>query len=101
MFNIIIDEAKCTSCMACEIACSYHHKKVFDPGISSIEIHKHGEKEESISIILHKAVPDTAAKGSAGKNGHLSCDYCQGENEPLCVRYCASGAVSTAGEVVR
>ena len=101
MFNIIIDEGKCTGCMSCEIACSYHHKKVFAPGISSIEIHKHGEKEESISIKLHKAVSKMVSKGSTGKDGHLPCDHCQGESEPMCVRYCASGALSATGEVAR
>ena len=97
MFKVVIDEAKCTGCMACEIACSYHHRQVFDPGIASIEIHKHGEREESIAITLHKAV----SKDLGQANRHLPCNRCRGETDPLCARFCAPGALSTTGEVTR
>ena len=85
MFGIATEEDKCTGCRACEIACSYHHRKVFNPRISSIEISKHG-KEEIISITVHRGLPSEG-------NGHLSCNQCVGENEPLCVKYCAVDAI--------
>ena len=83
MISIAIDEEKCIGCRACEIACSHHHKKVFDPEISSIEIHIRG-KDMNISAVLHK-------KG--GTNNHLACDRCETETEPLCFKYCDWDAV--------
>ena len=67
----------CVGCRTCEIACSYHHKRIFSPSISSIEIKK-GQKEPSFTISFYER----------DHNDHLACDKCQGEAEPLCVKYC-------------
>ena len=83
MFSIVIAEEKCVGCRACEIACSYHHRKVFDPEISSIEIYMEG-KEQSIAAVIHR---------EEGGNNHLACNQCGGETEPLCSKYCDWDAV--------
>ncbi len=33
-----IDAAKCTACMQCEMACSYHHEGAFNPAKSRIKV---------------------------------------------------------------
>ena len=81
--RIVIDEEKCTGCRVCEIACSYHHKKIFDPQISSIEVYPPG-KGEILSTVVHRR---------GGKSGHLPCDQCAGEDQPLCLKYCDWDAI--------
>ena len=68
----IFDTETCTGCRTCEIACSYHHRGIFSPSISSIEI-KDRWKQLGFAILFHQR----------DENGHLACDRCQGEEEPL------------------
>ena len=66
----------CYACKTCELACSYHHTGTFQPSISSISVerdHLNGEWKWTLSD---------------------SCDLCQNEKEPLCVKYCVRGALS-------
>lgn len=73
---------KCTACMSCILACSLHHRKRFDKKGASITVSICG-KERKISLLIQK-----------GKEGELqSCDYCDGEKEPLCVKYCVPKAI--------
>ena len=67
---------KCVGCRSCELACSYHHKKMFWPAISSIEVRR-WEKTGRFSIVLHQR----------DENGRKACDGCG-----LCVEFCPSGA---------
>lgn len=67
----------CTGCRTCELACSYHHRGVFQPSISSIKI-KGNDKLPRLSVMLYLENSD----------GHLACDGCIGLEEPLCVTYC-------------
>jgi len=39
MPRIEVDINKCVGCRSCELACSYHHRKLFLPEISSIQVH--------------------------------------------------------------
>jgi Fe-S-cluster-containing dehydrogenase component len=70
--SVVIHTERCTGCRSCEIACSYHHKKVFSRSLSSIEIIRH-EKEGKFEMLLHQR----------RKNGHIPCDRCG-----FCLKYC-------------
>ena len=86
---MIFDTKYCTGCRTCEMACSYHHKGIFSPSISSIEI-VDKPKELGFGITFH-IDPD---------NSHLACDGCQGLGEPLCVKYCPAIARSELKELI-
>jgi len=73
--RIAIKPEKCTVCRSCEIACSYHFKKEFNPKISQIK------------IIFD---PKSADLRISQENG---CDLCKNEKSPLCVKYCVRGAL--------
>lgn len=77
--RIIRDAEACYGCRRCELACSFHHGGAFSPELSSIKVARHnriGQVEWSI--------------GS-------TCDSCKGEVKPLCVKYCAYGALKEVG----
>lgn len=73
--RIIIKPEKCTVCRSCELACSYHFKKEFNP------------KKSQIRILFD---PKSAVLKINQKDG---CDLCKDENSPLCVKYCVRGAL--------
>ena len=73
---------KCTGCRACEMACSFHHAKVFSRRLSSIKVSRN-EKDRKIMIMIKKL----------GENESKPCDVCYNEKEPLCVKYCTKGAL--------
>ena len=77
-----INPEKCTGCMSCVLACSFHHKKLFDRKIVSVEVDIFG-KEREMDIVIHRI----------NENGHLACDFCDGEEEPLCAKYCSTKAI--------
>jgi len=70
---------QCTGCRACELACSFHHHKVFAPTRSRIHIVK-DEKTGAIGIAVRRKSGDK----------HLPCD-CP-PNDRFCIRYCAAKA---------
>jgi Fe-S-cluster-containing hydrogenase component 2 len=75
--RVVVQALNCNGCRTCELACSFHHGKVFGPSISSIEIIGNSRGEGcGISIYKEKI------------NHHLSCDMCEGEDGFLCVKYC-------------
>ena len=75
--KVMFETKDCIGCKTCMIACSYHHKNIFRPSISSIEI-KRGEKAPSFTISFNRS----------DGNGHLACDGCKELEEPLCIEYC-------------
>ncbi|MFC1872892.1 hypothetical protein ACFLYV_04180 [Chloroflexota bacterium] len=78
MDKLTFETTGCAGCRTCEIACSYHHKKVFSPSLSSIEVSDRPERLDfAVSFYI------------ANANGHLACDRCEGEDEPLCLKYCS------------
>ena len=76
--KVTFGAAGCGGCRTCEIACSYHHKKVFSRSLSSMEVKERLEVPGfEVSFYL------------ASTNNHLACDGCKGEDEPLCLKYCS------------
>jgi Fe-S-cluster-containing dehydrogenase component len=76
-YVIEVATKSCTGCRTCEIACSYHHREVFQPSISSIRIQRDNTGAALSSMLYLKDA-----------DGHLACDGCRGLEEPLCVKYC-------------
>jgi len=74
---MIFDTNTCAGCTSCEMACSYHHRGVFKPSISSIQIL---DKPTELGFALSLIDQD--------EGGRIACDRCQGLDEPLCVKYC-------------
>ena len=70
-----VDLPRCTGCRSCEVACSYHHQKVFAPYISSIKILRNNSTGE-----IKYLFTDT-------------CDLCVNEDLPFCVKACAPRAL--------
>jgi ferredoxin len=63
---------KCVGCRSCEIACAYHHKKVFSRIIGSIKVARR-ESEGEFDIVLYRET----------ENGRIACDNCG-----FCLKYC-------------
>lgn len=94
MSDLQIDVHKCIGCRTCEIACSYHHRKVFNPKMASLKI-RTVEEGPGISIVLYKNL----SLREMGKR--LPCDYCEGEPIALCEKYCPVGAINLQNWGVR
>ena len=73
---ILIDPTRCKGCRLCEASCSFHKTghKAFDP--SAISTHVHRDNDSAVITISLDS----------------TCDWCEGEETPLCVKYCAYGA---------
>jgi Fe-S-cluster-containing hydrogenase component 2 len=81
-----VDVHKCIGCRTCEVACSYHHRRVFNPKMASLKVRMSGEWP-GISIALYQDLPPQEMEN------RLPCDYCQGESIALCEKYCPVGAI--------
>lgn len=75
MLKIVRDAEACYGCRICELACSFHHKGVFSPELSSIKASRNNRN------------------GKIGWSIDSTCDSCKGEAQPLCVKYCVYGAL--------
>lgn len=84
MQDIVYTE-KCTGCRSCEIACSYHFKKIFSRRLAGIEV-KRFEAEGKFGIILYRKSED----------GHIACDNCE-----FCLRYCPIVARDELKSIIR
>ena len=65
----------CTGCRMCELVCSFHHKQVFSPELSSIKVSRNNRTSE------------------IGLSIDNTCDLCQGEEQPQCIKSCCFGAL--------
>ena len=67
---------QCRGCLRCELACSYHQSghKMFNPRLSSTRVTRNNDNKE-ISMVLDE-----------------TCDLCENEEHPLCVKSCVFGA---------
>ncbi len=72
---LFMETSRCTGCRSCELACSFHHAKVFNPEISSIKIYR-----DSNDAHIKYEFLDT-------------CDLCQDEKIPACVAVCSPRAI--------
>jgi Fe-S-cluster-containing hydrogenase component 2 len=70
-----MDSEVCNACRMCELACSFHHQRVFAPHESSVKVSA-DFKEGKIQLSIDG-----------------TCDLCPGEPQPLCVQYCLTGAL--------
>jgi len=77
--KITFETETCAGCGTCEMACSFHHKKVFQPSISSLVI-KNRPREFGFDAILYRESAE----------GHIGCDFCKGLPVPMCVQSCPS-----------
>lgn len=76
MLKILTDTVTCVGCRICELSCSFHHNGAFSPQASSIKVARDNQNGEvSLSI-------------------NSTCDLCREEARPLCVEYCAYGALT-------
>jgi len=69
--KLIIDKNKCVGCRTCELICSFHHKKMFNPEYSSIRIFFNDNGELDIKLFPN----------------------CDCKDEPLCIEYCPTKAI--------
>ena len=80
--KLIRDQKACYGCRACELICSFHHLGVFSPRGGAIKVSKDNRT------------------GKINWSVDSTCDFCKGEDLPLCRRYCNYGALRlfTGGE---
>jgi Fe-S-cluster-containing dehydrogenase component len=73
---ILLDPERCQGCRICEAACSFHHTqhKAFNPSLNSTHVSRDND-----NAVITLTIDET-------------CDLCEGEITPLCVKYCAYGA---------
>ncbi|MFC1892517.1 hypothetical protein ACFLYR_00545 [Chloroflexota bacterium] len=69
---MIFDTNNCVGCRTCEIACSYHRRGVFTPGISSIQVIDR-PKEQAFAISLYQQ----------NDSGHIAYEDSKGMRPPL------------------
>lgn len=77
--KIIVDPKACYGCKMCEILCSYHKQGFFSLEGGAIRVHKDRQSGEILF------------------NVDETCDYCKGEEQPLCIKYCSYGALVKVG----
>jgi len=74
------DMPVCGGCRTCEMACSFHHKREFNPAVSSIKIlNLEGTTPFHVWLI---------GKGDAPGVTGIPCDGCPDLTEPLCLQFC-------------
>jgi len=67
--------SKCYACKKCELICSFHHHKLFQPSTSSISV----ERDH--------------INGKWSWTLNETCDECKDEEQPLCVKFCFYDAI--------
>ena len=80
-----MDPAACRGCLRCELACSFHHSghTAFNPELSSTRVFRSNDTKA-----IRMALND-------------SCDHCDNENFPMCVKACVFGARGIAKEAMK
>ena len=65
----------CYACKCCQLACGFHHTGAFDPSKSSILV-----RRDYVTGVISWSIDTT-------------CDNCENEAEPLCVKFCGYGNI--------
>lgn len=72
---MVFDMPDCGGCRTCELACSFHHKKVFNPVYSSIKIQDKNDFKGYKIIFVEN-------------NEGITCDGCKGCMGRACLDVC-------------
>lgn len=79
---------RCTGCMNCLLACSFHHTGVFGCCNVSIRVQVRGkDRKTDIQVVREDGT----------KENRYACDCCTGEEVPFCVKYCSVKAITVRG----
>ena len=73
--RLLLDPDRCTGCRACELACSLHHSGLMSPELSSLRV----SRDNHTAAIEWQLLS--------------TCDLCEREPQPLCVKYCPFDAI--------
>ena len=84
--TIKIDVDKCHGCRACELICSAFHAA---PKYSS-----NNPARARIRVISRASCPSRDEFKEPDSGLPLKCDMCEGEDEPLCVKWCIADALT-------
>lgn len=74
---MIFEMPGCGGCKTCMLACSYHHRSIFNPSISSLIVHENTKEKGYFIELVEK---DTGLR--------VKCDGCKDLKVPLCIEYC-------------
>ena len=87
---VTLEAENCTGCRACEIACSFHHERVFSQSLSSIRVRELPQRKGfDISFFLK------------AKENHIPCNGCAGLKVPFCIKYCTPLMRNELSELVK
>lgn len=76
--KLIRNPKLCYGCRACELICSFHHRGEFSPGGGAIKVRKDNRT------------------GEISWRKRSTCDFCEGEGQLLCIRYCTYKALTVS-----
>ena len=80
MGHIARNAALCYGCKTCQLVCSFHHTGSFWPERSSIQVSRNPQ-----TGVIRWSIDRT-------------CDQCEREEQPLCVRYCSYNALMNVSD---
>lgn len=83
MRELDVSPDKCTGCRTCEVACAFHHNRSFSREVSSVRV-KRKERAGEFDITINES----------DEGGYPACDLCEGEEGPMCVKFCLSDAIN-------
>ena len=75
--KVTFETEQCTGCRSCELACSFHHTKYFQRGISSIVVTPHVNLLNNYLTFYRESI-----------DNRIACDMCKGLDKPLCIVFC-------------